>query len=84
MDAWEDPILLGAPPELYRQRTAPVPTESTLEFCRLAETLPNLLGVFTGHLHFPHEDLLPSGVRQYVTPPAYQGRGRRIRLVPGE
>lgn len=84
MDAWEDPILLGAPPELYRQRTAPVPTESTLEFCRLAETLPNLLGVFTGHLHFPHEDLLSSGVRQYVTPPAYQGRGRRIRLVPGE
>lgn len=82
---WRSPILLGIPEEVYIEDEtvihAPLPTQTTLEFCRLAGSLPNLLGIFSGHLHFSHTDPLPSGRPQYVTAPGFEGGCRVIRVT---
>ena len=85
MRGWRSPILLGIPDSVYIDRPdvihAPLPSETTQEFCRLARNLPNLCGIFAGHLHFSHTDSLPSGAKQFVTAPGFEGGCRLIRLM---
>ena len=48
----------------------------------LAEDTP-VVAVFTGHVHFNHEDTFPNGVPQYVTSTGYTG-DCRVVTVKGE
>ena len=43
----------------------------------------NVIAIFTGHVHFDHEDLVGGKIPQYVTNAAFQG-GCRIITVTGE
>ena len=43
----------------------------------------NVVAIFTGHLHFNHEDLVGGKIPQYVTDAAFEG-GCRIITVTGE
>lgn len=82
---WRSPIMTGIPEDVYTDRTdaihAPLPSETTKQFCRLAGRLENIYGIFAGHLHFSHTDVLESGRKQFVTAPGFEGGGRLIRLV---
>ena len=48
----------------------------------VAEDTP-VVAVFTGHVHFNHEDVFPNGVPQYVTSTGYTG-DVRVVTVKGE
>ena len=48
----------------------------------VAEDTP-VVAVFTGHVHFNHEDVFPNGVPQYVTSTGYTG-DCRVVTVKGE
>ena len=48
----------------------------------VAEDTP-VVAVFTGHVHFNHEDTFPNGVKQYVTSTGYTG-DLRVVTVKGE
>ena len=48
----------------------------------VAEDTP-VVAVFTGHIHFNHEDVFPNGVPQYVTSTGYTGNCRVV-TVKGE
>ena len=48
----------------------------------VAEDTP-VVAVFTGHIHFNHEDVFPNGVPQYVTSTGYTG-DCRVVTVKGE
>jgi hypothetical protein len=48
----------------------------------VAEDTP-VVAVFTGHVHFNHEDVFPNGVPQYVTSTGYTG-DCRVVTIKGE
>ena len=48
----------------------------------VAEDTP-VVAVFTGHVHFNHEDVFPNGVPQYITSTGYTG-DCRVVTVKGE
>jgi predicted phosphodiesterase len=89
LQMWGSPIMMNAEGwddrslERWRIQSA---TDKTREFHRLLLDNPkgNLVGVFCGHVHFPHSDAFGLGSRQYVTKPGFQGGYRMIRLVPGK
>lgn len=92
---WKQVILTGCPGSVELSERGPsfdirhdvppaaVPTKDTASFVQQVQHLPNICGVFTGHLHFSHEDRMPSGAMQYVTAPAFEGGARLIELIPG-
>lgn len=47
----------------------------------VAEDTP-VVAVFTGHVHFNHEDIFPNGVPQYVTSTGYTGDCRVVTVKP--
>ena len=86
MERWGSPIVMGIPEHLFGYRPgtipSPMPTQTTWEFCDAALNSPNLRGIFTGHLHFSHKGIIPSGGYQYVSPPGYKARACKITLQP--
>lgn len=74
---WRSNITLG-PTALGRND--PVTLAFYREVAERADTPVAL--VAAGHVHFAHEDILPNGVPQLVTPVANGGACRMIRLVP--
>lgn len=57
------------------------PTVQTLKFCELMRTHPRARAIFSGHLHFDHEDAFGYGRRQFVTKACFLGGSRLIRIV---
>ena len=89
MKKWHAPIMMAAEcwDEEARRRWMVGETEpSTAEFFRLLNDNPheNLIGVFCGHVHFPHRDAFGRGSVQYVTKHGFEGGYRVIRLLPWE
>lgn len=89
LQMWGSPIMMNAEgwddKSLARWQVEPA-ANATREFHRLLLDNPkgNLVGIFCGHVHFPHNDAIGRGSRQYVTKPGFQGGYRMIRLVPGK
>lgn len=85
-EVWEDPIVMAASgwiEENRIRRSIRESDQSTLAAHQLlSDQAANLVGIFCGHIHFPHADPLQSGGFQYVTRPCYEGGYRLIRLKP--
>lgn len=54
--------------------------ETTLEFCRIVRTAPNMLGIFAGHHHRLEVDCV-RGLPQIVTPANYLGANAFLELT---
>lgn len=53
------------------------PNLTTLKFCQIMETHPRARAIFSGHIHFDHEDAFGDRGCQFVTAPCFKG-GRRL------
>ena len=87
IERWQAPIMMGAEDgwtALTRERwRVPGTRPSTRAGLDVVFEGPdNLLGVFCGHVHFPHADAYRPGRCQYVTAPGFEGGSRTIRLEP--
>jgi predicted MPP superfamily phosphohydrolase len=86
IDKWSDPIMCGEPDwepmRRRRWRVLAKTPRTTREFRQRVMRDRTIAAAFTGHVHFDHQDRLPSGARQYVTPPLYQSHVRLITLIP--
>lgn len=86
MDRWQAPIMMGAEEgwtDATREKwMVPGNADTTLECLDFLTNGPcdNLAGVFCGHVHFPHVDMLRPGCYQYVGAPGYEGRYRTVEL----
>lgn len=71
VDYWKNPIMMGTPKELLDLSVEEcrniLPSETTLEFCRLLREDPNVAGIITGHVHFFHKDEYAPGKIQFIT-----------------
>ncbi|MCR5264677.1 MAG: metallophosphoesterase [Clostridiales bacterium] len=54
------------------------PSEATMRFVDYVRSEPLIKAVLTGHLHFNHESVLPSGAVQYVTRTGIDKAAREI------
>ena len=86
VEVWKEPIVMGADgwsEEGKKKWRVADNNESTLA-CRqlLIEEAQNLVGIFCGHVHFPHADEVHPGCMQYVTKPGFEGGYREIKLRP--
>ncbi|HKB89535.1 MAG TPA: metallophosphoesterase [Opitutaceae bacterium] len=83
---WGFPILCGETEwkaeDKDRWSLMPYDYESTGRFYRHISQTRAFEAVFSGHLHLTSDDVLPSGVRQFVTPALYDGFARIITLKP--
>jgi len=50
----------------------------------VAEYSDNIAAVLAGHVHFAHDDMLPTGVRQLIAPLGAAGKAREIMILPKE
>jgi hypothetical protein len=86
VQTWRTPILLGAEgisPDMRTQWGMGDEIEpSTVKFCSLVKSHPQMKAIFAGHLHFDHDDEYRQGCSQYVTPGGFQKRYRKVRIVP--
>ena len=86
IDKWKAPIMMGAEngwsEETREKWKVPKNDDSTLDCLDFLTNGPcdNLAGVFCGHVHFPHVDLLRPGCCQYVGAPGFEGRYRIVEL----
>lgn len=86
-EKWGAPIMMGAPDwseaarEKWKTRPDADATRKLIELL-LSERADNLAGVFCGHVHFAHADVLREGCVQYVGAPGFEGGDRLVRLVP--
>lgn len=82
---WGDPILCNDPSwPVPRRRVWHAPLRDKpmpRRFCEFVCSEPRILGIFCGHVHLDHSESLPSGARQIVTPPLYEGYARLIHLT---
>jgi hypothetical protein len=83
---WGAPILLGAErisaDKRKQWRMGDKIEPSTLEFCKLVKSHPQIKAIFAGHLHFNHEDQYREGCSQYVTGGGFKKNYRIVRIVP--
>ena len=86
IDRWKAPIMMGAEDgwsdETREKWKVFENYDSTMDCLDFMTNGPcdNLAGVFCGHVHFPHMDLLRTGCYQYVGAPGFEGRYRIIEL----
>ena len=86
---WGQPLMAGTPlEEMPDMDTALRPTRTTAELVRRLTTQETAVrAIFSGHVHFAHEDVFYGENKQYITPMAAtydsdEGVGRLIRLIP--
>jgi len=81
---WGQPILMGdvMPAEIRRQWNVETPTPETAEFISLLRATPNLRAIFTGHVHFQHEEPFTPAAAQYVGTPGFEGGIRLFEFHP--
>ena len=79
------PILIGDPDwsqESRRDWQVSADTKETLQFVALLTSAVNLVGVFCGHIHFPHVDAVNARAAQYVGRPGFEGGRRFVEFRP--
>lgn len=87
LEKWQAPIMMASPSDW---------TDETREKWRVVEATPStiachdlltseaascLAGIFCGHVHFAHSDVVRLGCQQYVTAPGFEGGYRWIELT---
>lgn len=83
---WQAPILMAAPgwsePKKvkWQVRDTDASTQAFYDLIK-ANAAKSLHGIFSGHVHFEHEERVSGEVKQYVTMPGYEGCVRIVRLV---
>lgn len=88
MDRWKAPIMMGAEggwtDETREKWKFSGNDDSTMECLDFLTKggCDNLAGVFCGHVHFAHVDLLRPGCCQYVGAPGFEGSYRLVELKP--
>ncbi|WP_164821756.1 metallophosphoesterase family protein [Paenibacillus koleovorans] len=86
-EKWREPILIGAEgwtEETRKKWMIRADDPSTTEFYNwiLQDSKSNIKAIFSGHVHFDHEEPIGSSCTQYVTNAGYDGGCRIIRIVP--
>ena len=85
-EKWKAPLMMGVPDseEIRSNWPGSLPTAATRAGAQtlLAESAGNLVGVFCGHVHFDHVDMVRPNCFQYVTQPCFEGGYRIVKLVP--
>ena len=81
---WGQPILMGAEMEEEARRgwNVETPVPGTGEFIALLSATPHLRGIFSGHVHFGHEEPFSPTAAQYVGTPAFEGGIRFFEFQP--
>ena len=88
MEKWEAPIAMGAVEgwtaatrEKWKVRENDVSTMACHQLLSGGE-VENLVGIFCGHVHFPHAGEFSPGRFQYVSKPGFEGGYRVIEVGP--
>ena len=87
MRKWKAPIMMASPgwtEEKLQEWKIRRSDESTIEFYQMVtgQKLDHLLGIFCGHVHFPHKDEFRHNRYQFVTTPGFMGGYKLIRILP--
>lgn len=83
---WKAPIMMAAKGwqesmmKSWKVSETEPSTKAFYDFVTESSEAQNLHGIFSGHLHFGHQDAYRQDRFQYVTEPGYKGRARQIKI----
>jgi 3',5'-cyclic AMP phosphodiesterase CpdA len=87
IEVWKKPLVMAGErtnPDTGEELTVAEPQEATRKFCELLTggESANLMAVFCGHVHFPHQDSFGGTKYQYIAEPCFRGGSRKITFLP--